>query len=389
MYFSYSPINSNKDIEQVYQAVLKFNQDRFLSALEFRHYDEYTIVKMKAEVVEANSIIEKELNNINIFAQSFNQEFVTHDNKRFSTVFQSLKQIKRGIGKTKGIFRKFCPRQRRESISHTIGNIPVSPFNYSYICKESYQLDFLKLEGVPLCVSELYYELECFFLKMVCALKLCLQVLKDEERIRKDNGHCYFLFLEYKKKTLKEITAIIDDIPITADYLSPENNTAIASRMNYSTDEEWAPHGFHNFSTTEMKYLLINDIKNNPKFSDIPTYVLLLFDRDEDKARKGYYLIRNFDQLILDNSKHKTIPGKEVYLFFQYFGFPESMSRKQAIDTFNKIYSQSQLNRCQPVKYSTVLSWQSKIGISDTDNFRDKINNLHIQSDELKLASNQ
>lgn len=383
----YDPITG---MNEILAATQKFDADRFLYALQYKHWDEQQMEKMAQEVALYRVRVETEYKRLNEFSQNFNKEFVTMNNKCFSTALTMLKKIRSGISETKKIFHTFCPRQRRNHIYHAIGNNPVSAYTYSYISIDTYELSLFKLDDYPPCINGLYNEMEKFFILLVRCIQLCKQVIADENKIRQDHKFCHFLFEEFKEKILKEIYDIIMLIPKDSEDLSEKNNPAIASRNKYDTDEAWAPFGFHNFLRKEVKLLITKWVLESEQNSDLTREEILLFDNDVQRAHKIRNIIMNFDKLLPINCKKKKLPAKMIQLFFQYIGVVSGTERIAA-EYFNKMYSSSEANSHETVSYQAINVYKKEV-LEDKDNakkdFAENIKNIFQLITPLQKVAN-
>ena len=106
---------------------------RFLYALQYKNWDERTIETMSEEVASSRLRLEKEYERLAAFAKTFNKEFATDKNDCFDTALVMLRKLRSGISQTKKIFKRFCPRARKNEIFHAIGQKPASAYEYARI----------------------------------------------------------------------------------------------------------------------------------------------------------------------------------------------------------------------------------------------------------------
>jgi hypothetical protein len=360
MYYTAKIYDPAIGLDQIFAAASKFNAERFLYALEYKNWDEEKLELMGNEVATYRRKLENEHNRLVEFAEVFNKEFATMNNKCFSSALTMLRKLRSGISETKKLFMKFCPRARQETITQTILNNPVSAYNYAYISADVYQLPLFKFEGYPSCVSGLYNEMEKFFLLLMRCIQLCKQVLNEERKIKSDNKYCKYLFDEFKHTILREIADIIMMIARDSDYLSEEKNPAIASRNHYDNDEAWAPIGFHNYSKTEVKQLIIKQVLDEEEGNDLTRMEKLLFGNDEVKVHKYRYIIMHFDELIPDSYHRKNLPAKYIQMFFQFIGIPSGLE-SDAVEYFNEMYLSSSGRKFETVTYQAINSYKKEI----------------------------
>lgn len=365
MYYTAKIYDPAIGLDQIFAAASKFNTERFLYALQYKNWDEKTLELMGNEVATYRMKLEAEYGRLVEFSKVFNKEFVTMNNKCFSSALTILNKLRSGISETKKIFTKFCPRAHKENILQAITNKPVSAYEYAYISSDTYELNLFEFDGYPSCVSGLYNEMQRFFLVLIRCIQLCKQVLNDENTIKKDNNYCKYLFEEFKNHVLSEIADIIMMIPRDSEFLSEENNSAIASRNLYENDEVWAPIGFHCYSKTEVKHLIIKQVIDEEEGSDLTRIEKLLFGNDESKVHKYRYIIRHFDELIPDTYRRKNIPAKYIQMFFQFVEIPFKLE-SDAVSYFNEMYLSSAQHKFKTVSYQAVNGYKKEV-LEDKD----------------------
>ena len=232
--------------------------------------------------------------------------------------------------------------------------------------------------------------MEKFFLVLIRCIQLCKQVLEDEKKIKSDNKYCKYLLDEFKNTVLREIADIIMMIPRDSDYLSEENNPAIASRYKYENDEAWAPIGFHNYSKTDVKRLIIRQVLEEEEGSDLTRIEKILFGNDEVKVHKYRHIIRHFDELIPDNYRRKHLPAKYIQMFFQFVGIPFKLE-SDAVAYFNEMYLSSSEHRFTTVTYQAVNGYKKEV-LEDKDGayvaFTSSIKQLFYDAQSLQNAAN-
>jgi hypothetical protein len=365
MYYTPAIHKPEEGIDQILNAISKFDADRYLYALQYKHWDESKIELLSNNVETYITRLEYELNKLDKFAIVFNQQFATENNKCFSSSLTLLNKLKYSINGSKKIFKQFCPLAHQNNIRHKIANNPFSAFEYSRISSDTYQLSLFEFEGYPPCVNKLFNLMEKFFLIFTRSLQLCKQVLKDEQKIRNDKNQCYLLFLEYKDKILVDLSDILTMISPNSVELTEENCPAIRSRNRYESDEAWATEGFHNFTQTEVKYLIIKQVLDKEQGCDLTRTERLLFGDEETKVHKYRYIIQHFDELIPDSYNRKNLPAKYILMFFQYIGI-KSGNMSVAVNYFNEKYFSSPTHKFEKVTYQAVNGYKKEV-LKDKD----------------------
>ena len=382
--------NPEEGISQILTAASKFDADRYLYGLQYKHWDESKIELLSAEVATYRTKLEVEYNRLVDFSKVFNKEFATMDNKCYSSALTMLNKLRSGISETKRLFMRFCPRARQENIRSEILNKPKSAYDYSRISADTYQLTLCEFEGYPACVNGLFNEMEKFFFLLIRCLQLCKQVLEDEEKIRCDNKYCKLLLEDFKEKVLSEIADITCLFVRDSEFFSEECNPAIASRNRYDSDEAWAPIGFHNYSKKDVKMLVIKQILDEEEGSDLTRKERHLFGDDETKVHRYRHIIKHFDELIPDNYRRKHLPAKYVLMFFCYIGIQDG-KMKDAYDYFIDMYQSSPTHKFEIVTYQAVIGYKEEV-LKDKDGsykaFVETIKQRLFANPTLQNASN-
>ena len=373
MYYTPDIYNPEEGFDLIIAAANKFNTDRFLYAMKYKDWDENKLKLMTEEVAFYKQKLETEFGRLVKFAEVFNKEFATMNNKCYSSALMLLRKLKSGLGETKKLFLKFCPRAHRESVYHAIGNNPVSAFNYSNLTASAYQLDLFEFEGYPPQVESLYHEMEQFFLILIRSMQLCKQVLEDEKRIKSDNKYCKKLYDNFKESVTSEFRDILAVIDRNSEYLLPDGNPAIASRIKYESDETWAGEGFHSFTRTVVKLFAVWQMLNEVKGSDLSRTEILLFGNDEQKVHKLRHIIQHFDELIPDSYHRQHLPAKYVQMFLRLVGIPKGRE-KAAVEYFNETYLASPDHKYYTVTYSSVNACKRDV-MEDLDGLYEEFEN--------------
>ena len=353
MYYTSSITDPEHVIEQIIEAASKFDADRFLYAMKFKDWDEQKLKLKTEEVAFYREKLEAEFERLADFAKVFNKEFVTENNKCYSSALTMLRKLKSGISETKRIFKDFCPRAHRESLYHAIGNNPVSAFDYSNLSTNAYQLDLFQFEGYPDCVNKLYNEMEQFFMVLIRSIQLCKQVLEDEKKIRSDNKYCKALFDEFKENVMGVLSNFFMLFQRDSEYLTEEANPAIASRNRYDNDEAWASEGYHNYTKKEVQHLIVKQVLDEEKGSDLTQVEILLFGSDVQRVHKYRQIIKHFDELIPESYRRQHLPAKYVQMFLRFAGIQKGRE-KAAVEYFNETYLSAEGHKFFTVAYQSV-----------------------------------
>lgn len=374
-------------IETILSVINKFDKDRFLYALKYKHYNQPKLELMTQQVVEYRNKLEKEHERLMEFAKTFNKLFVTDNNQCFDTALKVLRKLRSGVKEVKRIYMNFCPRWNSKRIPYKVNvNKHYSAFDYSYFSLDTFELTFFELEDYPPYVQGLYNELCKFFFQLNLSLHLCIQVLNDEEKIRQDKGYCNFLFGEYKEKVLEEIMNIVMLIPLDSDCFQEEYNPAIASLKKFSSTEAWAPHGFHNFTKDEVKYLIIKEVQEEEKRGILTKQEILLFGNNPDKVKEINNIILHFDDLMPDDYSRKKLDALTIAMFMKWCGVT---NERNFLAYFNEKYVNNSNRLYGVVTIGAVNNAKKKLLHNDKayNDFLERMNQQHYMSSSTKNSA--
>ena len=379
-------------MEIIMEAMSKLNFDLFQYALQYKNYDENKLTKMIEEVSEYRKKLEKEHERLLDFSKTFNKSFVTDNNRCFDTGLKLLRKLRSGISEVKKIYKKFCPRWSKRYSSYLAKtNKRPSAYEYSYFNEKEFQLSFWGLEDAPTCVQELYKEISNFFFQLNLSMSLCMQVIRDEEAIRKDPQYCNFLYNQFKEEVMIGYADMIMLISPDSVFLSAENNPAIASLTRYSNPEAWASHGFHNYSKTEVKHLVIKQALEDKKNKNLNIKETALFGDDIQMIEKIKGIIFHFDELLPEDYKRKKIEAKYIVWFMKWGGIADNKT-ELFVSYFKEQYFKNKKHHYEVVGKNAVSSARRTLLVEDWNDeqykiFAQKVNEMKtIQSIPTKIA---
>ena len=378
MYYTAQIFKPEEGFGKIIEAAGKFNMDRFIYAIGYKNWNEEKIERLGDEVSIYRRKLDIEYKNLVKFAECFNKQFATPNNKCFETALHLLKKLRSGISETKKLFLKFCPRARYEKLNQAFAQHKVSAYEYAYISTDSYQLPLLTIESFPPQVMALYREMEKFFITLVKCLQLCLRVIKDERIIKADNEYCAILLEQFKEKIASEIYDILVVIPRDSEFFSEEKNPAIASRNRYATDKAWASEGFHNHTIADMKFLVIKQMLEQGEDNDLTNEELLLFGNDKEQVHRYRNIIQHFDELLPPHYKRKHLPAKVIQMFFQFVKIPDRME-KRAAGYFNSMYRESIHNKLYTVDYTSINGYKKEVIEDRNGEYKDFVRRLQAR----------
>lgn len=377
MFYTPKITNPEEGLDAILVAAERFDVNRFLYAVQYKNYDESQMERMGSEIALYRTKLEKEYDRLQSFAKTFNESFVTDDNKCYDVALKMLNKIKSGVSETKRIYMKFCPRGRQDKFRSIYGNKKVSAFKYSKLSSEEVQLEAFGLEEFPVVIQGLYREMEKFFALLVRCVQLCKQVIKDERTIRKDGNYCQYLYERFKEKFLKKIAHVLQLIPRNSEYLTAKNNPAIAARQNFGSPEAFAQHAFHNYSTGVMEPYMLKETFDEERMGDMSKIEILLFRGNLELTRNVRFLIARFDDLMPADWKRKKLSGYHVQMFMRWCGI-QTGQEKYFVEYFMQEYKRVKEHKYGTISNAAVSGHKEEVLKNDEDyqEFAQKVQNL-------------
>lgn len=377
MFYTPKITNPEEGLDAILVAAERFDVNRFLYAVQYKNYDESQMERMGSEIALYRTKLENEYERLQSFAKTFNESFVTDDNKCYDVALKMLNKIKSGVSETKRIYMKFCPRGRQDKFRSIYGNKKVSAFKYSKLSSDEVQLEAFGLEEFPVVIQGLYREMEKFFALLVRCVQLCKQVIKDERTIRKDGNYCQYLYERFKEKFLKKIAHVLQLIPRNSEYLTAKNNPAIAARQNFGSPEAFAQHAFHNYSTGVMEPYMLKETFDEERMGDMSKIEILLFRGNLELTRDVRFLIARFDDLMPADWKRKKLSGYHVQMFMRWCGI-QTGQEKYFVEYFMQEYKRVKEHKYGTISNAAVSGHKEEVLKNDDDyqEFAQKVQNL-------------
>lgn len=343
----------------------KEGESRLLCALNMRHMDIPEIERLGDYIAQAREKMEKELARIHKYEQDFNSEYATDHNGYYNSVNEILRHIRSHLSPLKTVLRKFCYRKQTNKSYH----IPQqSVFDRSLLGVETYQPDLFDISEYPPEVQGLFNEMQKFFKEEAECMKICTEIIEEEQKIMRDPVQSKYLLDRYRRKAFEKLRHQV--MLITEDVI--ENLKAICPVYNrfsdYASEEGFAQGEFHKHNVAEMDHFCLIEIAT--KNRDITNEEKALWGDNPALVKKIRYVILHFDELLPKDFKHKMM-GYYEYIFCKW-ALPENI--KQATAYFLKHYK----GQHKPSKYGAVNKQSSKYdkGSNDVKTFIKNIGNL-------------
>lgn len=301
-------------LQSVVRAIENFSEKRFLSSLHLKSSMSLEdIISMDSEVLTAISHLQKQHADLQAFSKEFNNQFVTRDNHYFNSAHQLLRKIHTGATQVKHIYRRLTPNSTAAVPNHVPANyVKPSIYERSALGAEAYTQPLYGIESYPPEVQNLYNDMNRFFSLLRDSLLLCIEVIRQEEYIRRDAGQCCELYNKFKGENYLRIKRHINSINILSKEFDAFFNPAIDLRQSCATEEEFAQKAFHDQEFEDVCTLTVKELVEEEQRGEYTKEELLLFSDDREKIRQVRYIIQHFDQFIPADYKRATVPANLV-----------------------------------------------------------------------------
>lgn len=359
--------DSFEGLETVVQAIEGFSQERFLASLHLRTTRNLShIANIDAQVLSAIANLQNQHAQLVDFSTTFNSQFVTRNNHYFNSAHQLLRKIHSGVTQMKSIYKQFTPNSTVavRTISAQEYTAP-SIYERSSLSIAPYTKPMFDLTAYPTEVQRLCYDMARFFEILRESLLVCLEVIRQEQYIRRDANQCKELYHDFKDENYLRIKKHINSIRIQSSEFYPENNPAIDLRQSCDTEEEFAQKAFHDQEYDDVCSLAVKELVEEEQRGEYSIDELQLFADDRDKIRQVRYIITHFDEYLMPSPRRKHIPATHVACLMWWCDIPIKKNLafvKYFNDTYSKAKGQYKVPSNSAVNVAKRSEWRSISG---------------------------
>lgn len=327
-------------LNAVVRAIENFSEDRFLSSIHMKSSASLDfIVNLDSEVLAAIANLQKQHADLQAFSKEFNNQFVTRDNYYFNSAHQLLRKIHSGATQMKHIYRRLTPNSTAAAPRHAPATyVKPSIYERSALSTEAYTQPLYGLESYPPEVQNLYNDMNRFFTLLRDSLLLCIEVIRQEEYIRRDADQCCDLYNKFKDENYKRIKRHIHSINILTKEFDALFNPAIDLRQSSDSEAEFSQKGFHKLDYEDVCTLTVKELVEEEQRGEFTKEELMLFTENREKIRQVRYIIQHFDDFIPADYKRATVPANLVACLMWWCDPKED---KAFVEYFTTTYQQS------------------------------------------------
>lgn len=315
-----------EEMQLVCQFIENFDADRLISAIHARRCDRDDIVSIKADIDIQNARLTKQKISLEKFAQTFNKQWATDNNKVFDTALYTSNKIKSGYKGIKDLFKRFCPRIMKKLPD---GKEQPTAIVHSSISRKEYQLTLFGIEEYPQIVKDLFVSMINFFNNLNECIKISREVIIEEKETEGDTKKLLELFLKALEEAVKRNLVVIEALEsdpnlrnamIQNEMISSDSENKILAKYKKLGEEGLAVEDFHSHTPKDIDKLAIQ-IAIEEADTEKPTEIeVLLFNRNnEEKIKNIRYIIANYDRLLKDTKcKRGYIPALHLFAFIEW-----------------------------------------------------------------------
>ena len=278
---------------------------------------------------------------------------------------------------------RFCPRKPHTAQQCAIYNINSKPvFDSSLLGNAAYEPDIFDMSTFPPEVGGLFTLMQDFFRAESECMNICLDIVKEEEDIRKDSVRSQGAL----DKLRHDIYEWFDDMIPFFDKKAVDglksNNNAYNCRMSYASETSFAMGEFHRHDVADMKGFILIELMTSEE--DITLQEKVLWGDDTVTVKRIRYVIGHFDELLQASGLTKKSMGLYEYMFCKW-AMPINGNIKKCVEYFNENYR----GEHQTVKYTGVNRQSTKYdkNSSMVKNFHSNINSLINDSKNPELTT--
>lgn len=356
--------DSFEGLETVVQAIEGFSQERFLASLHLRSKRTLTdIAAIDTKVLAAIANLQEQHAQLVDFSQTFNNQFVTRNNHYFNSAHQLLRKIHSGVTQMKHIYKQFTPNSNAAVPASVQPNYtPPSIYERSALGIAPYTRPIFGLDVYSPEIQRLCTDMERFFEVLRDSLLVCLEVMRQEEYIRRNARHCKELYHDFKDENYLRIKKHIHSIRLQSSEFSPDNNPAIDLRQCCATEEEFAQKAFHDQEFDDVCSLAVKELVEEEQRGIYTSEELQLFAEDREKILAVRYIISHFDEYLDPNPRRKNVPADYVACLMGWCEIPIKKNLafvRYFADTYTKANGQYKPPSNSAVNVKKRSDWKS------------------------------
>ena len=339
-----------------------FTEDGFIASLYVRNYSEIDILLKIAEVRECLSIAHREFLSLSKFSLTFNTQWATEDNERFSSAQTMLNKLRSSLASIKRSYRESCPIVRKQQPQGEMFRDRLKPsvFERSVLTNGGCARDLFGIESFNDNIQTLYVEQRALFANVLASLMLCYKELEKEKQTKADPDKCAELLEKQCRDIMKELKDTIEMIQ------SPVNDE-IQQFIDQMGLREFAQQGYHKYSIAAVKRHAISVYQQGNK-SNFEQVASMTWTKNSEKGNDAEILIDHFDEFRPEN--RKKVSSKKILLFVNWCGNTIEAPQQRFYNILKAYYHTKELPAWHAV---TVIKNQMKNLKEEQEKFNEEV----------------
>ena len=231
----------------IYKAAIEFEELNAMEAIVACKFD----LKKVEQTLNLVRIYQARLNlesmDLVEFSENFIEQYATDHNECFRIAEKLIRRIGTTITGSMKIFRKFCPVVRRKL--DKFGNV-VPTLDYTRLKYRQYHGQFFGVEVYIDKVQTLLHEMATFFYHLVTTLKVCKDMIRQEEEVKGD----YERLKEIFEKSCDEVLSCVRETFKTFGQTQLISEEELAERRKKARPmKEWLAMDYHAHNVEWLK----------------------------------------------------------------------------------------------------------------------------------------
>lgn len=365
----------------------EFDQERVLNGLDMRHYTQEEVRMLTSLVTEYHAKLQREIVALVKFAQDFNKQYATDNNKCFDTASRLFNRIRGSIAGTKKVYRRFCLKLCRKGPVREGAEQRQSVFTHSLLNVGQHVL--FGLETYDECVGELCHRMEEFFRDLVVALKLCRDVMQQEREIRGDLPRVLSIYETCCSQVVSESRGMMQALEkcgqVEADEMTSKKSCA-PSVQQFVSDR------FHTLDKSQFQMHAVMDVICKGRRQGLTELESMLWNNNLEFVQQVRTAIARFDELQPAGQMNRVtrvckLSARYVAMLMQWCGITGTGKEKQFVEEyFNRTYQ----GRYQTLSSSSVNAAKNKYSAKEYNDFCLQLTEIispeHQQRPRLRLV---
>lgn len=329
-------IDSPEGLNQVIIATEQFCSDRLFCALaQKRRFQIENVLTMDAKIMAATAMLKLEYAKLVDFSDDFNDQFVTEHNDYFTTAELLLKRLKTSVSVLNSVYKSLAPnntanlhnRVEEQNKPYVYGRSAIGSAPYTGILFPDY---FTKE------VVDLAKHMKEFFDLINDAFKRCIEVIEEENEIKKDPMVCCKLYHDFKDSYCRKVYSLLNSINLRSGSFSPKDNQAIFLRESSCSEEEFSQQGYHSLPYGDVCNLVTKEIIEETNRGEFSAEELELF-YDQTLIPKIRCIIKDFDKYLPEHFNGKKLPADLIALLMYW---SSASCDLHFVNYFKKMYTE-------------------------------------------------